>query len=372
MAKPTDSNGDSKSSQTDSSDDQADSLRRGWLTGYSYNACKTLYFDRFKLDKGFDWEKWRDLPARDAKTQTDEKKKVTGLLVYLNTYKSLVDHWNIDERHKKTVEKMVANTEEYWKAAQRKPEEAEKLRKVKHEPVALEEFDVLFHIIEGVAGAENQLGYLSMEFSGCANALDNLEKADIPGVEKEIKGKLLDLKNFLSDSAYSVVENDIDQIVYDAKTKGLDDDLKRDKRRSWDWSNLILGTRSVNEILNDKGKSLLYFLIALFGALIFLIIFLIIGVIFNYIPDVLSYFKIDLSHISLSNINDLISSLATIIGILTGVGVSLAIVAQKTWNSLKTLETRFAELIARKCSFRTACMKTDDEKKVKQPKTHQK
>ena len=364
LAKPTDSSGDSKSSQTDSSDDQADSLRRGWLTGYSYNACRTLYFERYSLDKGFKWETWDNLPTQDAKAQADEKKKITGLLVYLNTYKSLVDHWNIDAKHKKTVEKMIENTEEFWKAANRNtPQEAEKRKKAKHEPVALEDFDTLFHTIEGVAGAENQLGYLSMEFSGCANAMDNLEKAHIPEVEKEIKGRLLDLKNFLSESAYSVVENDIDEIVYDAKTEGLDDDLKRDQRRTWDWPNLILGTRSVTEILNDNGKGLLHFLIALFGALIFLIVFLVIGVIFNYIPDVLSYFKIDLTSISLSNINDLISSLATIIGILTGVGVSLAIVAQKTWNGLKTLETKFAELIARKCSFRTACQKTDDEKK---------
>jgi len=110
--------------------------------------------------------------------------------------------------------------------------------------------------------------------------------------------------------------------------------------RTWDWSALILGTRSVNDILTEKGKAILHVLFALVGILLLLGVFSLVGGILYGILYALTYaFQIKLSTLTLSNGQTLVSTLSTVLSILTAVGLSLSLVAQKAWNSHEIFRT---------------------------------
>lgn len=87
--KQADSKADSK---TNSPVVPADALWKGWLTGCSYNACKSLYFKEG--------------------VRTPKEKK--DLLTWFYTYQSLADDWKIDNEHKTFIENMIHEVEKSY------------------------------------------------------------------------------------------------------------------------------------------------------------------------------------------------------------------------------------------------------------------
>lgn len=177
---------------------------------------------------------------------------------------------------------------------------------------------------------------------------------------KELKESLSDLRNFVpSDSAYSVVKNDIKKIERDVES---DDAYKKDTQRTCDWSALILGTRSVNDILTDDGKAWLHFLFDLSGILFLLGVFAVVGSFLYGIFYVLTHaFNIDLSTLALSNGKDLVSTLSTVLSILAAVGLSLSLVAQKAWSSVKSFEPWIAVWLANRHENRCICQNAQSD-----------
>jgi hypothetical protein len=337
-------------SETDSSIAQADAVRMGWLTGYSYNACESLYFKNVGIPDLLKWDK------------TPSEEQLTGLLRYLNTYLSLADGWKVDDEHKKLIESMIKNVEEIWILEHRDhPETVSELKSHKLVQVTLGQFEALNYSIEGIARATDPYAYYAMDFAGIANALDHEEKQKIPETIKDLKGSLSKLKKFVSGDAYSVLQNDIDQIERDVDSKKQNDDaLEIDKCRTSDWSDLILGTRSVSDILTIEGKTDVRFWFVLIGVVIPLVAFSLGGFgLYYFIRWIVSVLKISMSSITLSNVKDFVSTVGTVVTIFTGLGLSLSMVVQKAWQDFESLESSLSVWFAKRSRFRNACQKTD-------------
>lgn len=278
--------------------------------------------------------------AFTSKRASGRLRKKKDLLTWLYTYQSLADDWKIDNGHKTFIENMIHEVEKSYHIEHKSSTEpgkglTEKLfdgkPKSPAEPtkVTSDQFEAVFHGIEGVVRAKSQYSYFAMGFSVDVNELNyaSAEKG-VPKESrlanlKELKESLSDLRNFVpSDSAYSVVKNDIKKIERDVES---DDAYKKDTQRTCDWSALILGTRSVNDILTDDGKAWLHFLFDLSGILFLLGVFVVVGSFLYGIFYVLTHaFNIDLSTLALSNGKDLGSTLSTVLSILAAVGLSVA------------------------------------------------
>jgi hypothetical protein len=342
-------------SEAKSSVTSAEALWRGLLTGWSYNACKSLYFEKDILN----------IPSNDPKIE--EKK--TDLLRWLYTYQSLANYWKIDEEPKKLLKSMIKIVEQTWIS--------KKIASfTQHPEITREQFEALFHSIEGIARAEAQYSYYAMTFYVHANELTypNVGQKRSEIIE-DLKDSLLELKNFVPDrAAYSVVHNDIKRLEREAKKISNDLETKekiqkeamtkadiayeRDMRRTGDWSALILGKRSVHDILTWYGKALVLVIFAMLAGLLLIAAFTVVGgVLYLIVYAITTVFHIDLSTLTLSNGKDLISVLSAVLTILTGVGVSLSLVVQKTWASLKRLERWLRIQCARASLLRSACRK---------------
>jgi hypothetical protein len=250
---------------------------------------------------------------------------------------------------------MIKNTQELWIAVS-KGEKLEDLKKHTLVKISKEEFDSLYLAIVGIVRASDQYSFKAMDFSGSANALDNQELHVIKEGKtiKELKEKLLNLKKFIPNSANSVILDDLNQInqikIDDVKS------FETEKKRTWDWSDLVFGTRSVSDILTPSGKLFLNVFYALIAVLILLVAFSLGGYgIYYFVNWLFSVFKVSVASLTTSNIKDTISTITSISTFLTGLGLSLGVVAQRAWKGLKSLHDLIALWIAKSAVFRNAC-----------------
>jgi hypothetical protein len=311
-----------------------DALWKGLLTGYSYNAIRDLYF-------------------KNGGPSSLEVDKRADLLRWLYTYQSLVNDWKVNDEQKDLVQSMIDVVEgiDIPGASTR----------ASSTNVTLERFQALFYALEGIARAEAQSSSYAMTFYVHVNELAHPDvNQSKSGIFRDLRNSLSDLKNFVPNSAaYSVVRHDIDKIESDVQ---IEDYYKKDLRRTEDWSALILGIRSVSDILTRRGKIAFHILFAVLAILFLMAAFSIVGgILFGIIYALIYVFKINLSTLTLSNGKDLISTLSTVISILTAVGLSLSAIVQKAWSSLKSLDSWLTVQTANQTSFRNSCQGPADQ-----------
>jgi hypothetical protein len=309
-------------SKTNSSVVPADGLFKGWLTGYSYRACKSLYFE-----KG-------DLFA----LQPDER---TELLRWLYTYKFLVDEWKIGNPSN-LIENMIKDVE----------------TKSSTKSAEVTQFDSLFAGVAGNARAKAQYSYYAILSSADVNELNfsNNHKKSLELLNR-LKQSVSELRNAPPSGAYLVIQHDISKMASKMKkckektlANASDDPYHKDlKQRTREWSALILGTLSVRDILTEKGKAVLHVLVALVGILLFSLVGGILVIIFFAVPYA---FNVNLSTLTLSVGKDLVSTLSTVVSILATVGLSLSLLVTKAWNSLKAFEPLIAVQLAKQRKLR--------------------
>jgi hypothetical protein len=384
----------------DSSTAQNCNLCKGWLTGYAYNACKSLYFKGTSL--------------------TDKEKN--GLISWLYTYNALMKKWGVTaENLEKTnpsdhsnadstgldttikqIDSVLINGENIniklsdpAKTGSSQNESGQQknnnlieimIKEIKNDTtphsVNESEFDNLYNCVTGLSRVEGDYSYYAILVAAKINTL-NYSKAE------KINQNLTDLKDELANlatstpttaipnGAFPIITADIEDLIQKSEilksiTEKVDkpegekkqdttttqqkkeDALKQYfKQVTQEWSALFLGTLSVKDTLTERGKAILHILVALIA----IIIVLAFGIpIFALFYELSIWLHVDFSTLTLigsdSSGANFLSAISTVVTILTGLGFSLTVLVKKAWSSMDTFELTIAIWLAKHNYFR--------------------
>lgn len=397
--KGSSSSGGSASSSGGKSSDTSGSLYNSWMTGYSFEACRNLYFlqrvqppaegedaDRFKTDLA-NFGDYRDT-----------------LLAWISTCTNLVSGWGAvgaDEitsdlqqmaddvaprRTKKQQASPAAGTPSPAPAADLSSMAAElttiaanltsiagagaanppKPPAPPAEPPSLkiEDFDSDFDDVIGAVRAKVPYGQYAVLFGQYSSRLQHLGEGDDPSaIVKKLRGWLTEMGTVLPQGVYGVIDHDLSSIE-DGKTiggqsaehpiPGQGQGQKPNPNQALSeevhvWEDLVFGTVTPRELLNEWGVALLYLSVAVVGLSLFFVAGLIIAVVFlgvTHIPN------IDLSTLSYVTGGGLISSVATVTTTLTTVGLSLSLLVTKAWTLVQDFEKAAIVFFAKRLRLR--------------------
>ncbi len=389
--------GDSGSSDKSSSDgsksaDASDSLYKGYMTGWSYEAIRNLMF--------FTKEGEARGPSELGKP-TSYADRRDNLVEWIYTYLNIVTSWGADglddvtDDLKQLVEEVegvrnakdtagkkegdatIAKDKDAGQPTATFAELAGKLSDISAKlnsllgtstppaqppetppehpaPVTLEAFDSDFERVVGAVRAKAPYAYYAVLFGQYADRLQHPRYESTPGSKgpvpesgKAVSGILIqclsELKNFLPDGAYEVVYHDLGDIYEAGKVRP---DEQPDNAQAW--ADLIFGTATPRDLLNWKGR--LAFYGSLIGAAMGLAFVAGLIVLFVVLAANLGLSRLtgvkltDLTSITSANLS---TAVATITTGLTTIGITLSTIGTKAWSWFQAYEKWAAVQLAK-------------------------
>lgn len=292
-------------------------LYKGWMIGFSYTAIKNLYFKKGTL------------PKSDG---------AQALREWLHTYIALIDGIQPSnlEALKKGLESMVKDTE----AGTRK------------KAIKINTFDIWFDGLKGDLRAKIPSAFHAAGFASSLSALTQ------PGNIKDQTSYLTDLHDSLSKlkvalpkDTYSVVNHDIQELLNRTKTSlAKPDEITRSVKGQYrDWAGLILGDINVGDILSERDWVILWVLVSIVGIVLFGAVALFLGfVVFGSLIALTSILGITTANLTLGVTKDLFGLIQSLLTILTGVGLSISLLAKRSLDWLKSFSSRMIVYLAKK------------------------
>ena len=287
-------------------------LYDGWMTGWSYEACRRLYF----MNEGP-----RSLPGGDRLT----------FLGWLSTYRNLIDVWSPvdDEGTIEELEMMEERAEGGSKGAQGGGE-----------PISPESFDSHFEEVKGAIRAKAPYDYYAVLFASYASRLRFPREGDVrPKLIGSMHIFLTNMKGVLLPGVFDFIDHDLDEMKNE--TGGGERELKQ---RIQVWSDLVFGTLAVDDALNDWGRTLLILSILGVGLTLFLLVGGVIYGVFMVIQALPGFSAQALNSLSMSNLSSVIQNLVPAVA---SVGLSATLLVTKAWDGVKAFEVWVAVQLAR-------------------------
>jgi len=292
-------------------------LYDGWMTGWSYEACRRLYFMN---------EDPRSLSGDDRLT----------LLGWLSTYRNLIDAWGpVDaEGTIKELDRM----EERAGGASKGPHGGE-------ERISAESFDSHFEEVKGAIRAKAPYDYYTVLFASCGSRLRFPREGDVrPKLIGSMHIFLTNMKGVLPPGAFDFIDNDLDEM------KNATGEGKRElKQRIQVWSDLVFGTLAVDDALNGWGRTLLALSILGVGLTLFLLVGGVIYGVFRVIQVLPGFSAQALNSLSMSNLSSVIQNLVPAVA---AIGLSASFLVTRAWDAVQAFEVWVAVQLARFLSLR--------------------
>jgi len=295
------------------------SLYDGWMTGWSYEASRNLFFlheDPQSLSRG-------------------ERSTLVG---WLSTYRNLIDVWrafDADETMKEldTMEDRVAG--------------ASRGSHGDDEPITMDSFDSHFEEVKGAIRARAPYAYYTVLFASFASRLRFPRGGDAwPMLIGSMLVFLANMKGILPPGAFDFIDDDLREMkganpAPSAPPKGEGD--RALKQRIQVWSDLVFGTLAVEDALNSWGRALLILSILIAGLALFLLVG---GIIFGLFEVILTLpgFKQALDSLSSGNLSATIQAVVPAIATL---GLSTSLLVMKAWDAVKGFEVWVAVQLAK-------------------------
>jgi hypothetical protein len=361
--KPSDSgpSGDQSSPSSDGgSSDDSGTLYKAWMTGFSYEACRSLY-----------------LPGEVPPPRTDDQvmEYRDRILPWLSTYLNLLSEWSaagIDqvtddlEQMMKDVQKTV-HPPHLGPPATTAPPAAPALLEQGEDGNASadDKFDSDFDVVIGAIRAKDPYGRYAALFGEYSSRLTHLREGDtVAKLADAIRDNLCEMKNVLPDGAYEVIDSDL-QRLEGSQQGGMVKELEKDVadgverpfekrlkesggktkptligqgfakrsagKRMLDeeirtWTDLMFGMAAPEDILTARGTALAHTFVVLVGLGLILGIGLVILVVLTVVAHIPG---MDISSLSLNSGKGFISSVETVSTTLTTVGLSLGLLVTK-------------------------------------------
>jgi hypothetical protein len=286
-------------------------LYDGWMTGWSYEACRRLYFMS---------EDPRSLSPDDRLT----------LLGWLSTYRNLIDAWEpIDaEGTIKELDRMEGRA-----GGASKGQHAE-------ERISAGSFDSHFEEVKGAIRAKAPYAYYTVLFASYASRLRFPREGDVrPKLIGSMRIFLTNMKGVLPPGVFDFIDHDLDEM------KNETGEGKRDlKQRVQVWSDLVFGTLSVDDALSGWGRTVLVLSIMGVGLTLFLLVGGVIYGVFRVIQVLPGFSAQALNSLSMSNLSSVIQNLVPAVAAL---GLSASLLVTRAWDAVQSFEVWVAVQLAR-------------------------
>jgi hypothetical protein len=292
-------------------------LYKGWMAGYAYRACSDLYFGK-------------GLPKLEP---ADRLVLLEWLLTYGNVLNDLSASGT--DAIAKGLAAMAADVSS-GKDTQ---------------SVNVGDFDAWFAEVAGALRAKMPYAFPAAKFGRDTDALNHTPVgSDVSGLCDDLLDSLQGLKNALPHGVFSVISHDISDLASrpfaDVAVRPAG---KKRHARVWyvtkTWSELILGTITVRDALNQTGRTLYYAAVGGVAIGLFSVVGLVMVLPFLIVPAILN---VPLSSLSLTTGKDLFTTIQTLVGTLSAVGLSISLLASKAWNGMKSFEPWMAVRLARR------------------------
>jgi hypothetical protein len=286
-------------------------LYDGWMTGWSYEACRRLYFMN---------DDPRSLSPDDRLT----------LLGWLSTYRNLIDASG------------PVDADGTTKELDRMEESAGEAPKGHHggEAITVESFDSHFEEVKGAIRAKAPYAYYTVLFASCASRLRFPREGDTsPKLLGSMHVFLTNMKGVLPPGVFDFVDHDLDE-MRDEKKEG-DKELKQSVQV---WSDLVFGTLSVGDALNGWGRTVLVLSILGVGLTLFLLVGGVIYGVYRVIQALPGFSAQALNSLSMSNLSSVIQNLVPAVAAL---GLSASLLVTRAWDAVQAFEVWVAVQLAR-------------------------
>lgn len=307
------SDGDSKGGLTGTSR----ALYDGWMTGWSFEASRHLYF----LDGDP-----QGLSAEDRLT----------LLSWISTYRNLIDEWG------------AVDADEITKELDEMEEQVMKKVSGRRETFTVERFDSHFEEVKGAIRARAPYAYYTVLFASCASRLRFPREGDVrPKLIGSMHIFLSNMKGIIPPGSFDVVDDDLSGMkkapgdVPGPTAARLDKALKQ---RIQVWSDLIFGTINVYDTLNMWGTVILLLSIVGAGLALFLLVG---GIIFGVYEVIKTLPGFDAQALNSFSSGNLSSFLQNVVPAVASLGLSATFLTKKAWDSVNAFELWVAIQLAR-------------------------
>lgn len=309
------------------------------MTGYSYAAIKAMAFDVHG-----------NLSCNTGKKQQ--------LLSWLETYRALAEEWLVPDKSTNPLEIIDQMARQFSAEYDNKRSESEEHetypQKVPNEGMpSLVQFNKLYDKLKADARAIAAYSYSAILLAENANRLvhpDDSKRNDtldfLAGKKSnhsnEQDSPLIEIRNALPKNVYKLMLQDIvllrsDRSIVDADIPSNWGKKEEYKKIIHQWGDLLIGTVTVSELLNWKGRTIVYLETFAAGAAIFLAIAGGMFVSIWAISAGLGYFGIKLTNLKSSSLVDIVNALAAIS---TFTGLTVSLVATRAWTAIKDIESR--------------------------------
>jgi hypothetical protein len=212
--------------------------------------------------------------------------------------------------------------------------------------------------VKGAARADIAYTYYAIllaESSDCLT-LKGGRKDALNDLSQPLDSPLSKIRNALPAQVYDLIAQDVNSLNHghdvvrldDKRTESethLDEDPKSVKMVH-QWGDLVIGTVSVSELLNKKGKACLYFFVAVAGIAMFGGMTGVVGLIIYYGSI---WLHVDIFNLSASTGYDFLASLVSLLSL---GGLSIPLLASKAWSALKIMEPGIAVGLLKRMSLR--------------------
>ena len=285
-------------------------LYDGWMTGWAYEACRSLYFMN---------DDPRSLSPDDRLT----------LLGWLSTYRNLIDAWGPVDAEGTTKE--LDGMEERAGGAS---------RGTHGEEITAESFDSHFEEVKGAIRAKAPYDYYTVLFASYASRLRFPREGDVrPKLIGSMHIFLTNMKGVLAPGVFDFIDHDLDEMK-DETGEG-----KRElKQRIQVWSDLVFGTLAVDDALNGWGRTILVLSILGVGLTLFLLVGGVIYGVFRVIQVLPGFSAQALNSLSMSNLSSVMQNLVPAVAAL---GLSTSLLVTRAWDAVQTLEVWVAVQLGR-------------------------
>jgi hypothetical protein len=386
------SDGTSDSSSDGKTSDASVSLYQGFMTGWSYEACRGLYYQEGEL-----WSVPKSVPdGQQPKPSSKDKAELAKvrnrLLPWLSTYANLVSEWaavgadgvsdDLDhittqvafsrsvegkpdkpsgETKTPDLTSISANLEQMAKdlisiagsASQSSSSGAQPSPSANGASAVItkEQFDSDYDQILGAVRAQLPYAYYAVLFGQYCSRLQHPREGDkLTETAEGLRGCLSELRSVLPEGAYDIIENDlyayagkrsvIDRISHMSETAEgrakrlgvVNDELRRNIQT---WSDLLVGADSPRDILNVGGSACLYgslilAALALVGAAVTIVY--VVYIWFNSLPWGKQTLKDILNPTNAKTLWTDVTSIGT------AAGITILAVVSQAWNWFKGFE----------------------------------
>jgi hypothetical protein len=296
------------------------SLYDGWMTGWSYEACRRLYFLH---------EDPNSLSGAERST----------LLGWLSTYRNLVDAWGAV--YVGGTRKELDEMEENVGGASRGAHHGE-------ETITLDSFDSHFEEVKGGIRASAPYAYYTVLFASYASRLRFPRDGDAwPMLIGSMLIFLTNMKAILPPGAFDFIDDDLmgmRRAPHDLSVPPTGEADRALKQRIQVWSDLVFGTLAVGDALNGWGGALVVLSIVGASLGLFLVVGGIIFGLFDVIRMLPGFNAQALNSLSLSNLSSIIQ---TAVPTIAAVGLSTSLLVTRAWDAVESFEVWVAVQLAK-------------------------